>query len=99
MGDTAAADLGSGATFTVPYLTVDKKGRVIDYKKRNLTLPTIATFGTGSNINVTGSVQPSLSNSGYAPGRGDSPGSFLYTAVDQGLSAGNYTLQILLQQL
>lgn len=99
VGDTTEADLGSGATFTVPYLTVDKKGRVIDYKKRNLTLPTIATFGTGSNINVTGSVQPSLSNSGYAPGRGDSPGSFLYTAVDQGLSAGNYTLQILLQQL
>ena len=99
VGDTTEADLGNGATFTVPYLTVDKKGRVTDYDKRNLTLPTINTFGTGSNINVTGSIQSYLSNSGYSPGRGDYPGSFTYTAVDSGMSAGDYTLQVLLQQL
>lgn len=57
VGDTTEADLGSGATFTVPYLTVDKKGRVIDYKKRNLTLPISSGFSSDSNINITGSTQ------------------------------------------
>lgn len=99
VGDTAEANLGSGATFTVPYLTVDKKGRVTDYNKRNLTLPVIKTFDTASNIDVTGSTQTSLNNIGYSPSRGDSPGSFSYTSVDNGISVGRYTLQGLLQQL
>lgn len=98
VGDTAAAALGNGATFTVPYLTVDKKGRVTDYDKRNLTLPIITTFGTGSNVNVSKSTQTSLDYQWpFNPGGNKYTGT--YVKVDSGIAEGAYTLQNLLQQL
>lgn len=100
VGDTAAANLGNGATFTVPYLTVDEKGRVTDYDKRDLTLPTITTFGTGSSISVTGSTEGNWSSqlrhgeSGYS----DNLSGATLTRI-AGIAAGTYTLQNLLQGL
>ena len=91
VGDTAAANLGNGATFTVPYLTVDEKGRVTDYDKRDLTLPTV--FNEKSNFTVTASTETTWSGGPAAAGRGS-----VLTRV-AGIAAGTYTLQNLLQQL
>ncbi|MCQ4907841.1 hypothetical protein NE479_09815 [Phascolarctobacterium faecium] len=92
VGDTAAAALGNGATFTVPYLTVDKKGRVTDYDKRNLTLPIV--FNEKSNFTVTASTETTWSGGPAAAG---GKGSVLTRVT--GIAAGTYTLQNLLQQL
>ena len=109
VGDTAAAALGNGATFTVPYLTVDKKGRVTDYDKRNLTLP--IGMNDGSNISVNGSTVPyrRYKINGTVNAIDEYTGSwgqyddFKYTSYYQknyvGVSAGTYTLKKLLQEL
>lgn len=109
VGDTAAANLGNGATFTVPYLTVDEKGRVTDYDKRDLTLP--IGMNDGSNISVTGSTVPyrRYKINGTVNAIDEYTGSwgqyddFKYTSYYQknyvGVSAGTYTLKKLLQEL
>lgn len=98
VGDTTEANLGSGATFTVPYLTVDKKGRVTDYNKRNLTLPVSSSFGADSDLNISKSTQPSLDYQ-WPFNRGSDKYTGTYVKVDTGIGSGSYTLQNLLQQL
>lgn len=98
VGDTIEANLGSGATFTVPYLTVDEKGRVTNYDKRNLTLPVSSSFAADSDLNVSQSTQPSLDYLWpFNIGRNKYTGT--YVKVDTGIGSGSYTLQNLLQQL
>lgn len=112
VGDTAAANLGNGATFTVPYLTVDEKGRVTDYDKRDLTLPKSNDFNVDSNINVTGSTVPyrrygvnGTNAVDESTGSWDGvkwnqfKGTAYYQKNYTGIGAGAYTLQNLLQQL
>lgn len=92
VGDTIEANLGSGATFTVPYLTVDEKGRVTNYDKRDLTLPTV--FNEKSNFTVNASTETTWSG---GPSAARATGSVLTRVA--GIAAGTYTLQNLLQQL
>lgn len=111
VGDTAAANLGNGATFTVPYLTVDEKGRVTDYDKRDLTLP--IGMNDGSNISVSGSTVPyrrygisgavnavdEYSGSWDGAKRDQFKGTAHYQKNYTGVNTGVYTLKNLLQEL
>ena len=65
-GPTGNASPGSGGTFSVPYFTVDAKGRVTAAATRTITMPTVPSIpNLGLSTSGSGNVVTGLSVSGH----------------------------------
>ena len=101
-GPSANASPGSAGTFSVPYLTVDNKGRVTAASTKTITMPTVSSGGMSlsSNVTVTTSTHSSLT---FIDTRSTSSDNCKYTSralwTNAGVPAVTDTLQGILQRL
>lgn len=98
-GPSANASPAHGGNFSVPYITVDAKGRVTAASTKAITLPAAASgVSLSTNVTVTKSTQAAIAPS--APSWNSAARTTrTYFNTVAGLAAGTYTLQNLLQNL
>lgn len=91
-GPSANASPGSAGTFSVPYLTVDNKGRVTAASTKTITMPTVSSGGISlsSNVTTTASTEATKSYIDVQYGYRDSKNK--YSQIQISVSgAGTYT--------
>lgn len=86
-GPSANASPGSAGTFSVPYLTVDNKGRVTAASTKTITMPTVSSGGISLSSNVTTTVSTQAARLAQAAGTYDTSNS-TYSVYDT--SSGSY---------